>query len=430
MTGRHRRATAPSVTDRSAPGSRGPSQTTVPQRPYQKVTTTKGGLTSTQSSSRALRVLAVVFGSFLVAGIAAIYPYLQRPDAWFDARWRHPWALLVLVVVPLLWWWGTLGQDARQPRLRIGTVAGLRGGPRGFRTRLRDIPGVLRAVAFAFLVLALGRPVSVLSDQSADEKGIDIMLVMDLSGSMQAVLDADPKDLPRNIPRPRNRRLTRLDTAKIVVQDFISRRHTDRMGVVVFGKSAFILSPPTLDYQLLSQLVSKMSLQVIDGTATAIGDALGTAVARLRHSDAMSKVIILLTDGDSNAGMITPEYAIELATNVGAKIYTIQIGAGDEVEVQHGVDLFGQPRYVRARFPVNPDLLRRVAHSTGGKAFIATDAKALAQSFHEILDQLEKTRFEASVASFEDLFPFLLFPGVLLIALDALLRAWLLRRFP
>jgi len=376
-----------------------------------------------------LRFVLVLGATIAITALALLYPWLSRRGLWLDAQWRNGWLALGLLVVPVVWWWGTMGQDSRRPRLRVGTLRALAAGPRGIRTKLRDLPGILRAVAVTLLVLAMARPVSVLSDQSSDERGIDIVLVMDLSGSMRAVLDADPRDLPWQVEKPTGR-LTRLDTAKIVVQDFISRRRTDRIGVVVFGKQPYILSPPTLDYQLLTQLVSKMSLQVIDGSATAIGDAVGTAVARLRRSDALSKVIILITDGDSNAGQVSPEYAAELATGVGAKCYTIQIGSGDEVEVQDGVDLFGNPRYVRHRFPVNPKLLEHMAKTTGGQAYIATDAKALAQSMHSVLDQLEKTRFEASIASFEDLFPLLLIPGVFLVGLDALLRAWLLRRFP
>jgi Ca-activated chloride channel family protein len=288
----------------------------------------------------------------------------------------------------------------------------------------------LRAVALGFLVLAMARPVSVLRDQRADDKGIDIVLVMDLSGSMRAVFAADVGELPGTPVPQKGRRLTRLDVAKVVIKDFIGRRKTDRIGAVVFGKSAFVLSPPTLDYHLLGQLVSRMTLSVIDGSATAIGDGLGTAVARMRRSDAQSKVVILLTDGDNNAGSISPDYATHLAKTVGCKVYTIQIGTDDEVEVEDGVDLFGQPRYVPHRFPVNPELLKRIADETGGQAYIATDGRALAESMHSVLDQLEKTRFEASIASFDDLFPFLLVPGVALVALDALLRAWALRRFP
>jgi len=381
--------------------------------------------------SRPARI-AVAAGATLAAlALGLVYPWLARGDAWLAVTWQHLWVLPLLVVVPVVWWWGTFGQDGRSPRLRIGSVAPLLKGPRGLRTHLRDLPGVLRAVALVFLVAALARPVSVLHDQGRDEKGIDIMLVMDLSGSMRAVLDSDPKGLPgQQQPLPKGKRLTRIDTAKIVVKDFINRRKADRIGVIVFGKSAYVLSPPTLDYQLLTRLVSKMTLGVIDGNATAIGDAIGAAAARLRRSDAKSKVIILLTDGDSNAGLVSPEYATHLATSVGARVYTIQIGNEDEVDVEDGTDLFGQPVYVRRRYPVNPTLLQNIARDTGGTSFIATDGKALADSMHGVLDHLERTRFESSVATYEDLFAFLLVPGVLLVALDALLRAWLLRRFP
>ncbi|WP_434042545.1 MULTISPECIES: vWA domain-containing protein [Sorangium] len=380
--------------------------------------------------SRAKRAALAIAATLVVAALACVYPYLARRDAWIGASWQTPWFLVALLAVPVVWYWGIFAEDARRPRLRLGTVAPLARGPRGLRSHLRDLPGVLRTVALALLILAMGRPVSVLREQRSDDKGIDIVVALDLSGSMRAILDARPADLPGQPKLPRGKRLTRLDTAKLVLQDFISRRRTDRLGVVVFGKAAYVLSPPTLDYHLLTQMVSQMTLNVIDGSATAIGDALGTAVARLRRSDAQSKVVILLTDGDSNAGAISPEYATHLATSLGVKVYTIQIGTDDEVEVEDGIDLFGQPRYVRHRFPVNPALLQEIAQKTGGASYVATDAKALADSMHDVLDRLEKTRFEASISAYEDLFPFLLLPGVFLIGLDALLRAWLLRRFP
>lgn len=381
--------------------------------------------------SRGGRIVLALFATVIVTALGLLYPWLLRGRAWFEASFQQKWFLLGLIGLPFIWYWGTFAQDRRRPRLRMGTIAPLVSGPKGLRAHLRDLPGVVRTVALAFLIVAMARPVSVLSDQSSDDKGIDIVLVLDLSGSMRAVLDADPKDLPGGAPQlPKGKRLTRLDTAKIVIKDFIGRRKTDRIGVIVFGKSAYVLSPPTMDYHLLSQMVSKMTLNVIDGSATAIGDAVGTAVARLRRSDAQSKVILLLTDGDSNAGMIAPDYAIHLATTIGAKVYTIQIGSEDEVDVEDGIDLLGQPRYVRHRFPVNPELLRRMAQETGGESFVATDGKALADSMHAVLDRLEKTRFEATIASFEDLFSFLLIPGAFLVGLDALLRSLLLRRFP
>ena len=191
-----------------------------------------------------------------------------------------------------------------------------------------------------------------------------------------------------------------------------------------------MLSPPTLDYQLLDGLVSKMERKLIDGGGTAIGDALGTAVARLKKSHAISKAIVLLTDGENNAGRVAPEYAAHLASVVGAKVYTVQIGSGDLAEVLQGFDLFGQPRYAQVHFPVNPELLKKIAESTGGRTYVATDARALQASLHDVLNQLEKTKLESSVASFEDLYRYLLLPGVLLIALEALLRSLVLRRFP
>jgi Ca-activated chloride channel family protein len=381
----------------------------------------------------ALRAAIVVLTLLVALGAALAWPLAEMGWGWLDVRWQEPWFALGLVLVPLLLWAGTAGQDARRPRLRVGTIFALARGPRGFRSRLRDVPGSLRPIAVAFLVGALCRPVAVLQEERGNDEGIDIVLVVDLSGSMRAVLDGDASALPGIDGSGRLRpdaRLTRLDTAKLVVRDFISRRKTDRIGAVVFGKSAFVLSPPTLDYHLLSQLVAKLQLNVIDGSGTAIGDALATAVARMRRSDAATKVAILLTDGDSNAGSVSPDFAARLATEHEVKVYTIQLGNGDEVDVQEGVDLFGQPRYVRQKFPVNPELLQRIAKTTGGSAYVATDGQQLAESMHAVLDQLEKTRFEASRSSFTELFHLLLVPGVLLLGIEVFLRAFLLRRFP
>lgn len=377
----------------------------------------------------AARAVIVVLFTLATIWLAAVYPLASRGSEWLSVSWQNRWLLLLLCAVPLLLWRGTYGEDRRTPRLKLGTAAPLIHGPAGIRAWVRDLPGVVRAVAFGMLVLAIARPVSTTRPDSKSESGIDIVLVLDLSGSMRAVLDAPSGAGPVTVPLI-GKRPTRLDTAKEVIRDFISRRKTDRIGVVVFGKSAYVLSPPTLDYHLLDTLVEKMSLEVIDGSATAIGDALGVGVARLRRSDARSKAIVLLTDGDSNAGTIAPEYAGHLATVIGAKVYTIQIGNGDDVDVQDGVDLFGQPHYTRAHFPVNPELLKKLAADTGGEAYVATDAKALTASMHDVLNRLEKTRFEASTTSFEDFFPLVLLPGVALVALFALLKALVVRRFP
>jgi Ca-activated chloride channel homolog len=407
------------------------------------------------SKGRHVRGALVALSTLGVLALALVWPALARGDAWRWATWTawpgvlgaHPstadalawlaragWCVglgTVLVAIPYFVWRMTLGADGRVPRLGMPTIAPMTLGPRGWRTRLRDAPGVLRGAALMLAVLALGRPQSALRGETEDQRGIDIILVLDLSGSMAAVMDAPSNDLP---PAPGVRsargRPTRIDVAKDVLIDFVRRRKTDRIGVVVFAKQAFVLSPPTLDYALIASLVSRIELGVIDSSKTAIGDAVGTAVARMRRSSARSKAVVLLTDGDSNEGVISPEYSAHLAQKEGVLVYTVQIGNGDDVDVQMGTDLFGQPVYARKRFPVNPDLLRAMAKDTAGEAFIATDKSGLERSMHAILDRLEKTKFESQVAAMEDLFPFLLLPAVILLALEALVRLALVRRFP
>jgi Ca-activated chloride channel family protein len=374
----------------------------------------------------------VLLGTIALAvASGAAYPALGKGGAWLTARWEHPLVLVALAIVPFVLYRATLGEDARKPRLRLGTTLPLASGPTGARVWLRDVPGVFRAVALALLVLAAARPVSSLSPDSSSEEGIDVVLVLDLSGSMEAVIENLPPNLVALAPQKQRGLLpTRLDAAKAVIRDFISRRKTDRVGVVVFGKGAYVLSPPTLDYHLLDALVSRMEMKLIDGSATAIGDALGVAVARLRRSHAVSKAVILLTDGDNNAGKVSPEYATHLASVVGAKVYTVQIGSGEMAQALDGFDLFGQPHYVTKNYSVNPELLKKIAQQTGGRTYVATDARALEASLHDVLNQLEKTKFESTVASFEDLYRYLLLPGVLFVAVEALLRAFVFRRFP
>jgi Ca-activated chloride channel family protein len=403
---------------------------------------------------RWLRASLVALSTLAALALALLAPLAARGEAWRNAVWsawpgplgEHPstpdalsWiaraafcGLLAaaLASVPWVVWRMTLGADLRVPRLGIPSIAPLWPGPRGWRVPLRDAPGVLRGAALVLAILALARPQSVSRGENQEEKGIDIVLVLDLSGSMSAVLDGPADSVPGLGLRPGHHRPTRIDVAKDVLIDFVRRRKTDRIGVVVFAKQAFVLSPPTLDYGLIAQLVSKIELDVIDGSKTAIGDAVGTAVARVRRSGARSKAVVLLTDGDSNEGVISPEYASHLAQKEGVRIYTVQIGNGNDVDVQTGTDLFGQPVYQRRHFPVNPELLRRMAHDTDGRSFIATDKGGLEESMHSILDHLEKTKFESQASTMEDLFPFLLVPAAVLVALEALARLVLVRRFP
>lgn len=369
--------------------------------------------------------IAFVVAAFVVTSALALGSVvLRRGEALLAARWEWPFALLGLALVPWVLVHLTLRADARLPRVLVPTAAPFAWRATGLRAKLRDLPGVFRAVALACGLCALAGPENVLRGEEGDDQGIDMVVVLDLSGSMRALMDG-PGPKSDTVKRP-----TRLDTAKAVILDFVSRRRSDRIGVVVFGRAAYILSPPTLDKALLGTLVSRMDLDLIDGNGTAIGDAVGVAVARLRRSESRSKAVILLTDGDSNAGAISPTYAAKLAQSNGVRVYTVQIGDGDEVEVQDGTDLFGRPHFVRAHFPVNPELLKQIAQDTGAESFLATDRKSLEESMHSILDRLEKTRFESARASVESLFPFFLLPAFVLLALELVLRATVLRRFP
>ncbi len=387
-----------------------------------------------ERSVRKNRVIRTVLAFFFViasALLAVAYPAGSLGAEWLDVSWQRPLWFLGFLVIPFVIWRTTYGVDRRSARVRLGTVAPLRGGPRGLRSHLRDLPGVLRTVGLSLCILALARPVSTVRPATAEEEGIDLVVVLDLSGSMQAVMDQLPKDLEKYTQRSAADVLPmRLEAAKAVLRDFISRRRTDRIGVVVFGKSAYVLSPPTLDYQLLDQLVSRMQLNNIDPNGTAIGDALGVAVARLRRSHAKSKAVVLLTDGDNKGGKLSPQYAAHLANVIGAKVFTIQIGEGEEARIHRGFDLFGRPRYESVAFPTNPELLQELAQTTGGSSYIASDAAKLQASLHDVLDRLEKTRFEAAQATYEDLYRYLLLPAVVLLAIEALLSAFVLRRFP
>lgn len=383
-----------------------------------------------------IRRLAICAAYILLVGSFgfALWLYLSRTDGSIGTdlhtvalRFTHPWTLLALVLAPLALYRMTWGGDKRAARVWVGASLPLRRAPRGLRARFRDAPAVLRAVAVTFAIIALARPTRLNNNEAGEERGIDIMLVLDLSLSMEAVFEGGA-----SVSRPGEspRKPTRLDTAKDVIVDFVARRKNDRLGVVVFGRSAYILSPPTLDKALLANLVSHLELGVVDGTGTAIGDALGAGVARLRRSDARSKVVVLLTDGDSNAGAVSPEYATHLAQSQNVRVYTVQIGNGDDAEVLRGVDRYGEPVYARERYPVNPALLKKISHDTGAESYIATDRKGLESSMHAILDKLEKSTLEASRATYEELFWVPLGIAVVLLFFELLLRAFVFRRFP
>ena len=261
--------------------------------------------------------------------------------------------------------------------LRISSVAGVLKAPRTVRYYLRHAPFVLRMAALATLVVALARPQSAEQNTRTNTDGIDIMLALDVSGSMLA----------------RDFRPDRLEAAKEVAGSFISDRYGDRIGLVVFAGEAFTQSPLTADQSTLLTLLGRVRSGLIED-GTAIGNGLATAINRLRESNAKSKVIILLTDGENNRGEIAPLTAAEIARDQGIRVYTIGVGTRGTAPYPT-VDFFGNPTVVQAKVQIDEKILGEIADLTGGRYFRATDNAKL-QSIYDEINQLEKSKVEIS----------------------------------
>jgi Ca-activated chloride channel family protein len=328
----------------------------------------------------------------------------------------RPWALVLLAAVPLAIWVLWL-ERRRAPRLRFPPAAMLRRSGIGLGARLGWLPPAMIVAALALTALALARPQERgTRPQESHVEGIDIVIAFDLSTSMKA---ADFK--PQN----------RLHVAKEVLKEFIGKRRSDRIGLVTFAGDAYTQCPLTLDYGILRQLVDGLRFGVIED-GTAIGNAIALSVNRLRESAAKSKVVILITDGDNNAGQISPLAAAGIARSLGIKVFTILVGKGGVVPYPTGTDVFGRTVYEYLEFPVNPGLLQEIARTTGGAYYNATDRTSLEQGLNDILDRLEKTRlFETgSFAHVSERFPAVLGPAFGLAALGLLLGMTRFRPFP
>jgi Ca-activated chloride channel family protein len=329
-------------------------------------------------------------------------------------RFERPWAgLLALGALLVVWsrgYWDTL----RAPRLQVSRGGDLAALPVGWRVRFKPLLYALRFSALVLCVLGLMGPQSIHARERSELEGIDMVLTLDLSLSMQA------SDIAPN----------RFEATKYVVDEFVRKRPNDRIGTVVFGRDAYTLMPLTSDKDMLRTAIAELELGMIEGRGTAIGNAVGVALNRLRTSKAKSRVVILLTDGDSNSGNIAPDEAADFAKHMNAKLYTVLMGRSDDAPVQKGVDLFGRPLFGGGNFPVNPELLKRMAQSTGGEFYLASDRAGLEQSFHAILDTLERSEIEDAGAIYGELFPAFVGPAVILLALEALLGTLVFRRWP
>jgi len=341
---------------------------------------------------------------------------LQRDAAYAEGlRFKNQWAFFLLAVVPVSVVFDVLVARWRVARMQYPRVDLLGAiGWQGIGYYLRKLPSVLRGATIALVVLAIARPQATAIREESEVSGIDIVVTLDMSFSMKAA-DVRP---------------TRLEAAKEVIDDFITRRVNDRIGIVVFGREAYTLCPLTLDYNVVRNLVSGLELGTVDGRGTAIGNGAGTAINRLRSSDADSKVMVLLTDGSNNQGNISPAQAADFARTLGIRIYTILMGRDENSPVEIDKDFFGRAIFGQQQFPVNPELLREMSERTGGAFYEATNRAELEDSFHQILDQLEKTKISDVGVVYAETFPRFLLPALILLLVEIALRLTRLRKTP
>jgi Ca-activated chloride channel family protein len=335
---------------------------------------------------------------------------------WSAWRFASPLFFVAVVLLAPIVYAGLVG--ASQGRVRFSALSLVRA-TRGGRHRLfRVLPLVLRGLAVFALVVALARPQGGNVSREVTSEGTDIMLVADTSGSMEAM------DFTLG-----GKRATRLDVAKKVIRDFIAERENDRIGLLVFGEEAFVQCPNTIDYGVLVNTLDAVKLKMA-GDGTAIGTAIGVGVQRLKDLPGRTRIMILLTDGENTTGILEPLQAARAAATYGIKIYTIGVGTqGEAPFLVPGLLGMGK-RFHYQKVNLDEGSLKAIANATGARYFRATSTEKL-QEIYALIDQLEKT--EVKVREFTDyheLYTLALWPALLLLLLEQLLRATWLRTLP
>lgn len=309
-----------------------------------------------------------------------------------------------LIIIPLLVVWYIFSGRKNQAYVKFSDTSFFNGMPRSWRIYARHILFVIEMCALALLIIALARPQSSSKSQKINVEGIDIVLTIDLSSSMLA------QDLKPD----------RLEAAKNISADFVKGRPEDRMGLVVFASETFTQVPLTTDHGMLLNMMKDLKCGMLED-GTAIGDGLASSVSRLKDSEAISKVVILLTDGDNNAGSIDPATAAEMAKLFGIRVYTI--GVGTRGTAPYPVQTpFGGIQYQQIPVTINEPLLQQIADETGGKYYRATSNEKLEQIYDEI-DQLERSKIEINEFTrvHEEFLPFVLI-GLALLLLGFILK--------
>ena len=333
-------------------------------------------------------------------------------------EFSNPWLLLGIPLLLLPWLVVEFARERRRTATLPFPRTPGRSLPRTMRASMRRLPALLRFAVLGLILFALAGPRLPSEDIPVYKEGIDIAIVFDISTSMKA-LDFEPSD--------------RFTVARETIANFIEGRENDRIGLVVFAGEAFTQCPLTLDRSVLLNILNTIRMDVIaDGTA--IGDALATAVNRLRDSQAKSKVIILLTDGANNRGSISPEKAARTALEFGVRVHAIQVGTGGVVPYpSRGFDFLSRGwvnTVQQARVPVNPELLRKITEETRGRFFVAGDSAALKEIF-DIIDGMEKTELPGEeFIMYDEVYGAFALPALLILLLEVLIRLFVIRKFP
>ena len=299
----------------------------------------------------------------------------------------------------------------RKASLTVSTIGGKRA-PRSLRFWLRPLPIILRVAAVLLFIVALARPVNITEEHETTTDGIDIVMAMDISGSMLA-RDFTPD---------------RLTSAKHLAAEFVANRRGDRIAVVAFAGEAFTQAPLSSDQATVETMLSRLRSGVVED-GTAIGNGLATAINRLRESGAKSKVIILLTDGVNNRGQISPLMAAEIARDMGIKVYTIGVGTRGRAPYP-AVDIFGNQTTVMADVEIDEELLREISSMTGGKYYRAVNDEALREIYAEI-NELETSKVQVTnYQTYEELFLMWVLLGLLFLGLEFIFDKVVLNRLP
>src|ERR1035437_5488825 len=330
----------------------------------------------------------------------------------------HPYFLLLLLLLPLLGW--LKGKQGQPPAFVYSSVQLVRGILNVSRTRSGAFLAALRWLVLALLIIALAQPRLTKSETRIRASGVDIAVALDMSGSMAS------EDFEVG-----QERLSRLAMAKAVLKKFIDKRPSDRIGIVAFATQAYIAAPLTLDHDFLLENLARLELGTIDDKSTAIGSALSTAINRLRELKSKSKIVILMTDGQNNAGKVAPLTVAEAARTLGVKVCTIGVGPRGEAPMPAGRNPFtGQMVYRMMPVEIDEDTLQKIANMTGGKYYRADNAQRF-QAIYAEIDKLEKTEAEVKkFAHHDELFAWLISPGLGVLLLEILLRHTLWRRLP